>query len=465
MKRTVKNVNISVQELFEYTPSMYQREVHKFRKLQPYTTLVAHRRFGKTECGLMELLDGALRCKRRLPIFDYIAPTLKQAKNIAWEKLQFFCETARKNGMNNIKISKTDTNIKISRGDVGVATISLCGWEEPESLRGPYCDGMIIDEAADMKPGVWGKILAPKLADRHGWAMITGTVKGIDQFYDFYQKGVAGATQEEFWGSLYYPIEDTRGNIPWLDEYALASLKSGMTATEWDQEMNCNWTASSDNILIPLKSIEKAEKRILKERDWISSAHILGIDVAGTGADPYCIARRWGPWFAEKIKLHNPEPIYLAGRVIKEVRKHNIDTIFVDGTGGYAGALVTALSNLNCPCPVIEIGFKSKAVDEIHYENIRAEMWDKMSNFIEKYAGLPVDLNLKRELSCVTYKFKNSRMILEPKDDIRKKLGHSPDEADAWALTFAYKVIPLGLQLQQSSGINRSKIVKDDFKL
>lgn len=466
MGKTTKRINLTIQELFGYNPSVYQREVHKFRKMQPYTTLVAHRRFGKTELGLMELLQGALMCQRRLPIFDYIAPTLKQAKNIAWEKMQYFAETARQNGMTNIKISKTDTNIKISRGgDIGIATISLAGWEEPESLRGPYCDGMIIDEAADQKPGVWGKILAPKLADRHGWALITGTVKGLDQFYDFYSKGVDGPDKEEFWGSMYYPVDLTRGNIPWLDVYALDSLRSGMTDIEWDQEMNCNWTASSENILIPLKVIEKAVARNLREDDWLNSPHILGVDVAGSGSDPFCIARRWGPWFAGTTKIKNPDVNILANIIIGMVNRYEIDAVFVDGTGGYAGALMTAIRNMGIKCPIYEIGFKSRAVDEIHYANIRAEMWDKMRDYIDRSAGLPNDINLKRELSCPVYKYNNSRLQLESKDDIRKKLGHSPDEADAYALTFAYKVTPLNLQNHKSGVINRSKVVKDNFEL
>lgn len=462
----VKKIDITLKELFEYNPTVFQTEVHRQRQLVQYLTLVAHRRFGKTECGLLELLSGALTCQRRLPIYDYIAPTLKQAKKIAWDKLKFYCETAQKNGMKNIKISETNTNVKIYRGGkIGVATIGLGGWEEPESLRGPYNDGIIVDEAADMKPGLWGKVIAPKLADRRGWAMITGTVKGLDQFYDFYQKGIQGVNQEEFWGSLYFPIEKTRGGIPWLDDLALRVLRSGVTATEWDQEMNCNWVASDDNILIPLKHIDLAKARSLREQDYYRSEHVLGVDVASRGSDPYVIARRWGPWFVEHEALKDPDPELLAMKIKRKVQLHNIDAVFVDGTGGYAGALMLALRNIGVSCPIYEIGFKCKAVDELHYENIRAEMWDKMGKCIEKYAVIPDDIELHRELSCVTYDYKNKRMIIEPKEEIRKKLGRSPDRADAYALTFAYEVTPLHLQNTISCGNINKEVVRDEFEL
>lgn len=456
--------NLTIREIFGYEPTVYQEQVHVARLLQPYLTLVAHRRFGKTECGLMELLTGAFTCQKRLPIYSYIAPTLKQAKQIAWEKLVDYCNRAKAHGVTNIRINKSDTTIKILRGgSVGIATIDLAGWEEPDSLRGPYCDGMIIDEAADMKPGVWGKILAPKLADRHGWAIITGTVKGLDQFFDFFQKGVAGEGKEEFWNSLYFPIELTRGNIPWLDEYALNSLRSGVTATEWDQEMNCNWNASSDNILIPLKAIEVAKKRNLRDT-YKMSGHTLGVDVKGTGADKICVARRWGNRFCGRKQFDEATPQFLAAYIIREVRNHDIDAVFLDGTGGYASGVMEALRAMGCPCPVYEIQFQSAAMDDAHYYNIRAEMWDKMAKCIELSGHLPDDRALDRELSCVSYSYKGNRLLIEPKESIRKKIGRSPDGADAYALTFAY---PISKRLQNfnSNGNNGPSFVRDDFNL
>ena len=458
--------NLTVQELFGYQPSIFQKEFHKFRPNQPYTTLVAHRRWGKTEGCLMEMLDGAIRCPLRLPIFSYIAPTLKQAKRICWKRLKHFAHTARRNGLTNIKISESNTEITITRNDVGVATIYLAGWEEPESLRGDYCDGMVIDEAADMPPGIWGSILAPKLADRRGWAIITGTVKGIDQFYDFYNKGVDGDGRDPFWGSLYFPIEKTRGHIPWLGEYALNTLRSGMTEIEWDQEMSCNWSTSSENILIPLKNIEIAVGRRLQESAYRYSEHVLGVDVKGSGTDKICVARRWGYRFCGKKQFDDASEDFLAAYLIHEVKQHGIDAIFVDGTGGYAGSLMLRLQQLNCACPRFEIMFQSSALDNEHYYNIRAEMWDKMAKCIQHHGSVPDDRDLKRELASVEYSYKGNRLLLQGKDEIRKKLGRSPDSADSYALTFAYPVTPGFLTNQNSYGNKAaSGTVRDDFSL
>ena len=55
--------------------------------------------------------------------------------------------------------------------------IRLYGADNPDVLRGPYLDGVVLDEFADMKPEVWHEVIRPMLADRHGWATFIGTPK------------------------------------------------------------------------------------------------------------------------------------------------------------------------------------------------------------------------------------------------------------------------------------------------
>jgi hypothetical protein len=43
-------------------------------------------------------------------------------------------------------------------------------------------------------------------------------------------------------------------------------------------------------------------------------------------------------------------------------------------------------------------------------------------------------------LSRTTYTFRGDRLLLEPKDQVKARLGYLPDDADAFALTFAQPV-------------------------
>ena len=64
-----------------YRPRPWQAECHRQRRR--FTVLALHRRAGKTELALAELIDKALRFHRELGLFFYVAPLLKQAKAIA----------------------------------------------------------------------------------------------------------------------------------------------------------------------------------------------------------------------------------------------------------------------------------------------------------------------------------------------------------------------------------------------
>jgi hypothetical protein len=60
--------------------------------------------------------------------------------------------------------------------------------------------------------------------------------------------------------------------------------------------------------------------------------------------------------------------------------------------------------------------------------------------WIKRGGALPDSPELLAALTLTTYTFKGDRLMLEPKEDIKAKLGCSPDEADAAALSFAHPV-------------------------
>ena len=64
-------------------------------------------------------------------------------------------------------------------------------------------------------------------------------------------------------------------------------------------------------------------------------------------------------------------------------------------------------------------------------------MWFMMAQWIKRGATLPNDARLIKELAAPQYSFTNGRFQLESKEQIKKRLGFSPDLADALCLTFA----------------------------
>ena len=159
-----------------YKPRPFFKDFHARDKR--FAVLVVHRRGGKTEAAINDLIDKALHIQwketrpQAPPLFAYIAPLKSQAKDVIWKRL--------KAAVRNIpcKIYESEAKVEFTNG----ATIKLFGGDDPESLRGLYFDGVILDEYGDMKPDVY-QIIRYGLMDYRGWIVFMGTPKGKNDFF------------------------------------------------------------------------------------------------------------------------------------------------------------------------------------------------------------------------------------------------------------------------------------------
>jgi hypothetical protein len=70
--------------------------------------------------------------------------------------------------------------------------------------------------------------------------------------------------------------------------------------------------------------------------------------------------------------------------------------------------------------------------DANRFKNLRAQMWWQLREDLRNgVIGLPHDPELFRELTIVQFRDEDRTVVIESKDDIRKRLGRSPDRADA----------------------------------
>lgn len=215
-----------------YTPRPLQALMHA--QMQRFNVLVCHRRFGKTVFAINELLDRGLNNNRLNPQYAYIAPNYGQAERIAWAMLKYHTKDIPGVEYNEAKLRCT-----IPRPDKGdKITIYLLGAENPDSIRGMYFDGVILDEFAEMDPRIWGQVVRPALADRKGWAIFIGTPKGQNHFYDVYKTALEN--QGRGWFAAVYKASQT-GVLP---KEELDAMRAEMTEDEYNQELECDFSAA-----------------------------------------------------------------------------------------------------------------------------------------------------------------------------------------------------------------------------
>ena len=421
---------MTVQKIrLDYTPRPWQKECHLRRKR--FTVLAVHRRAGKTFLAIMELIDKAMRFQGELGAFYYVAPELKQAKRNVWARLKMQLRPLLI--ANAIDFHEQETSVTFRHNG---AKILLCGGDDPNSIRGAHMDGVVIDEVAQTKVELWEQVIRPMLADRLGWALFIGTPHGINLFSElfFYAQG---SGEDSNWMAKRMNCYETNA----LAESEVADMKERMSPQVFAREMLCDFAASGDDQLISLIDVEDAARRTYTERDIAHAPRIVGVDPARFGDDRSVIVKRQGLQMFPALVFRGIDNMDLAARVADVWKDWQPDAVFVDSGAG-AGVLDRLRQLHFSP---VEVPFGGKAVQAHQFVNRRTEMWWGVREWLTSGGAIPDDRSLKQELATPIYWFDPAgRKVLEPKDDIKKRLHEagSPDIADALCLTFAAPVQP-----------------------
>lgn len=219
------SVNTAMNLQLNYEPRDYFLPLHQRKKR--WATVVAHRRAGKTFALINDLIIGALQCNLPHPRLTFAAPTYAQAQRIAWDYLKRqsapFLEK---------KPNETELSVQL----FGDRRIYLIGMDNPDSIRGIYLDGAVLDEFAFARPSAYTQIILPALTDRQGWAVVSSTPNGQNHFYDHYQASLRSTA----WDTFFLPYTDT--NV--IPPEEIANLRNAMSEEEFAQEFECSFTAS-----------------------------------------------------------------------------------------------------------------------------------------------------------------------------------------------------------------------------
>jgi len=211
--------------IIPYAPREPQLAIHKMMAEKRFSVVVAHRRMGKTVAALNHIIKEAIQNQKEAPRYAYIAPTYGQAKRVAWDYLLKYTMPL-----------KATPNISELSTDFWGRRIQLYGSDNPDSLRGQYFDGVILDEIGDQDPKIWTDIIRPALSDRLGWALFLGTPKGNNHFKALRDQ----AEDSEDWGLLEFKASQT-GLIAASE---LKDARKEMGEDKYNQEFECSFNAA-----------------------------------------------------------------------------------------------------------------------------------------------------------------------------------------------------------------------------
>lgn len=426
-----------------YHPRPAQAQIHPQLETHRFCVLVTHRQLGKTVCAVNHLLKKALQNTLSCPRYFYIAPFLKQAKMIAWDYLKRFSAP-----LPGVSVHESELCVRLPGG----ARIWVAGADNPDALRGTYADGVVLDEYAQIKPDVFTEIVRPMLLSRAGWAVFMGTPKGQNAFYELFNRArKAAQTEPGVWWVGVFRADESGVIAP----AELERLRRETPASVFRQEYLCDFTASAENILIPIDRVSAACTRKYASCELGGAPKIIGVDPARFGNDRSVIFLRRGLQAYPPLVFAKMDNMALAAAVAGQIESFRPDAVFIDA--GCGGGVIDRLRQLGFS--ITEIPFGGTPSRPGQYANKRAEMWGDLARWIEAGGALPDDGALKADLCQVCYDYDAAgRLRLEPKEKIKERCGKSPDLADALALTFAAPVRPRGLQ-------GRNEFARSDYEV
>jgi len=202
--------------------------------------------------------------------------------------------------------------------------------------------------------------------------------------------------------------------------------------------------------IIPLSWVMAAVKRWHARYDakvvsGPSGVRVIGADTAGHGTDSTVFYERVGKTLTLKEKYGKSQPMELAGKLKNLMRDDailNIDTTFGEGVG-----TAFRLEELGLYDRINKVQFseKTETTDRTgytHFANVRALLWWNMREVLDPENGENAELMDDEALIGDLVSVKRAKMrsdgklMIEPKDDIKKRIGRSPDEGDACCLAF-----------------------------
>ena len=195
-----------------------------------------------------------------------------------------------------------------------------------------------------------------------------------------------------------------------------------------------------------LFNVKDVREAMIPKMDSSTSPLIIGLDIARAGSDKTVFCLRKGRWVMKFDVIKGYDTVEVADKLTNYITELHPAKAFLDL--GNSGAGVYDIMKARGFAGIVKgVNFGGKAIQPDRYKNKRAEMYATANEWIKQElpVQLPNDDLLFEELTTIErVKVAGDTLQLEDKELFKKRIGRSPDRADAFVLTFAEPVYDHG---------------------
>lgn len=320
--------------------------------------------------------------------------------------------------------------------------------DDPALLEGAHASSLlvILDEAKSISAAVFDAIEGAMSGTGESFALCTSTPgEPLGRFYDLCARK-PGLTD---WRAMHVTLADaiTAGRVSpeWAAQRA---AQWGSTSAVYLNRVEGEFASSDEDGVIPLAWVEAAIERW---QAWAESGsleetgsrRIIGVDVARSGEDATVLAIRFGPVLCSLERHRRADLMETTGYVVAKLRLGE-STAIVDEIGIGSG-VIDRLREQHQSALAFNASRRPTQRDrsgELEFLNQRAQAWWRLRELLdpayESTIALPDDDELIGDLCAPKWRINSRGLIqIEEKDEIRKRLGRSPDAGDAVVMAFS----------------------------
>lgn len=377
------------------------------------------------------------------------APTAVQVKSLLWREIGRLHSKASLSGRTN----QTELYLPAGDGEELVAFGRTTSEHNEAAFNGIHARYVlvILDEASGVPEPIWNA--AESIAsNKHSRILaIANPDVPTGPFAD-------ACSESSPYNTIHIGYEHTPSVT---GEDVPAELLDYLISSEWAEDRKQAWGENSAlyqaKVLGQFPTGEFDPWRVIAESDVALCRYIEpaydpepqrwgGLDVGG-GDDRTVLIERINDAVGRIESFQESDPMKSAERLAHLIVEWNLTRVNIDSIGvgwGLAGSLRKQFSDwrqegsLTYDITVNGVNFAARASQPKKYYNARAAAWWNGRELArdQKWSLANLDDDAVAELTMPRYELRNGKILIEPKADVRERLGRSPDIADALLLAF-----------------------------
>lgn len=429
-----KDIVLFAREMFQFEPDDWQKAFFADVSHHNRVSVKSGQGVGKTGCEAI-LLIWFLSCFPNAKVVA-TAPTRRQLQDVLWAEVDKWLSRSPVLSQ-TLKWTKTYIYM-VGHEKRWFATARTAN--KAENMQGFHEDYMLflVDEASGILEPIMEAILGTLSGENNKLVMCGNPTKTSGTFYDSHTKDRA----------IYRCHTVNSEDSPRTNKENIAALarKYGKESNVYRVRVKGEFPLQEDDVFIPLSLIERG---VMTEPE-LTGRISIGVDVARFGDDETIILTKVGNRVEMPVIRHGQDLMRTVGDVVVTYRKlirdfpEYMGAVYcvIDDTGLGGGVTdrlreVKLEQQLNQLVIVpVNAGQAVPRAGADNYGNITAFMWSTVRDLLEEnQLSLVDDDELVAQLSVRKYSINSSgKIVLESKDEMKKRDIDSPDRADALAL-------------------------------